>query len=411
MLRNDDAQRGVLLDRPHERLGVGHPALEAHGSLGHAGRLAPGRISARCERVLELVEVGPTRDQVDDALDRCGWRRSASPCGPVHDPDEHGLVVGDERGDAEGAMVGDAALVLLAERLERGAGRTSANTASASTPCSRRISRSTCSSRMSRLSSWRAAKSARCTRRKASGQRSRTAMPTCMASSDDAFSGSSHTSGSPSSTWTWFSENGHEGDVPVGARLEAGDHVLVGVAGEGAAVVPGDGELDRLMTALQPLPAVQDSGAASDVGRRRQGHELTADATEGDADGRADDDVGRVVDLHVDAAGGHDDRDRVVQRPERVVLGEQAGGAERRRGVAARKAAGAGRRRRSGRSVSHGGRVRRKNDLMTPLTSTDSRQRRRPGGPRRASRAPSAGPAAAPRISHTRLKSPRSDAT
>src|SRR5690606_19230741 len=35
---------------------------------------------------------------------------------------------------------------------------------------------------------------------------------------------------------------GHEGDVPGGAGAQAGDHVLVGVAGEGAAVVPGDGE-------------------------------------------------------------------------------------------------------------------------------------------------------------------------
>ena len=34
----------------------------------------------------------------------------------------------------------------------------------------------------------------------------------------------------------------HEGDVPVGTGAEAGDHVLMGVAGERAAVVPGHGE-------------------------------------------------------------------------------------------------------------------------------------------------------------------------
>ena len=83
----------------------------------------------------------------------------------------------------------------------------SANTASASRPCSTKISRSTASSRMSRLSSCRAVKSARCTRWKASGHESRTAMPTCMASRDGAFVASSQTSGWPSSTCAWFSEN------------------------------------------------------------------------------------------------------------------------------------------------------------------------------------------------------------
>src|SRR5690606_29400449 len=34
----------------------------------------------------------------------------------------------------------------------------------------------------------------------------------------------------------------HEAHVPVGAVAERGDHVLVGVAGERAAVVPGDRE-------------------------------------------------------------------------------------------------------------------------------------------------------------------------
>ena len=52
----------------------------------------------------------------------------------------------------------------------------------------------------------------------------------------------SQMSGSPSATCTWPSENGHERDVPRGAGPEPRDHVLVGVAGERAAVVPGDGE-------------------------------------------------------------------------------------------------------------------------------------------------------------------------
>src|SRR2546421_5511665 len=77
-----------------------------------------GLRSASDRRVLELVEVGPSRDEVDGALDRLGGEPGIA-ARAVHEPDEHGLVVGDERRHPEHPVVGDGTLVLLAERLER----------------------------------------------------------------------------------------------------------------------------------------------------------------------------------------------------------------------------------------------------------------------------------------------------
>src|SRR4051812_44483959 len=77
-----------------------------------------GWFSASDRGVLELVEVGPAGEQVDGALDG-GLRDRGVALGAVHEPDEHGPVVGDEGGDAPHLVVGRGPLVLLAERLQR----------------------------------------------------------------------------------------------------------------------------------------------------------------------------------------------------------------------------------------------------------------------------------------------------
>src|SRR4029079_15305757 len=70
--------------------------------------------------VLELVELGPTGEQVDDALD--GGPGAGGVGGTVHEPGEGGLVTRDEGGDAPDVVLGDGGLVLLADGLERLAG-------------------------------------------------------------------------------------------------------------------------------------------------------------------------------------------------------------------------------------------------------------------------------------------------
>ena len=98
--------------------------------------------------------------------------------------------------------------------------------------------------------------------------------PAWRASRPESSCGRSQMSVSPSATWTWPSENGHEGDVPVGAGLEAGDHVLVGDAGEGAAVVPGDGEGEghgwSNTGRRRGIPGGRRRGTRRSAGRRRQ---------------------------------------------------------------------------------------------------------------------------------------------
>src|SRR3954453_14998541 len=64
--------------------------------------------------VLQLVEVGPVGDGIDDAVDG-GDGELAVALRPGHHPDERGPAVGDEGGDAEDVMLGHAPLVLLAE--------------------------------------------------------------------------------------------------------------------------------------------------------------------------------------------------------------------------------------------------------------------------------------------------------
>src|SRR5205085_2223251 len=68
-------------------------------------------------RVLELVELGPAGDEVEDAVDRDAGPVGVA-TGAVHHPHEDGLAVGDERRHAENLMVGDRFLVGLPEHLE-----------------------------------------------------------------------------------------------------------------------------------------------------------------------------------------------------------------------------------------------------------------------------------------------------
>ena len=117
----------------------------------------------------------------------------------------------------------------------------SANTASASTPRRRGRSRTTVVVAELGPSSWRAVNRARCTARNRSGKWSRTTTPACRARRPVS-SRVSQMSGSPSSTWTWPREKGTKVTSQSAPPAEPVEDVLVGVAGERAAVVPGDGE-------------------------------------------------------------------------------------------------------------------------------------------------------------------------
>jgi hypothetical protein len=65
-----------------------------------AGCVAESR-SAGDRGALELVEVGPAGEQIDDALDRpYRCRRVGAWLGTVHQPDEDSLIFGDECGHA-----------------------------------------------------------------------------------------------------------------------------------------------------------------------------------------------------------------------------------------------------------------------------------------------------------------------
>jgi len=106
-----------------------------------------------------------------------------------------------------------------------------------------------------------------------------------------------------------------------------GDHVLVGVAGIGAPVVPGNGErrsghsypnaLSRRQIPLEP---------AAGRGSRTI---PPAQLAEKGADGHAGDHIGGVVNPDVNPAPGHHQGEAVVQGcPLLVTVGEEGSGAE-----------------------------------------------------------------------------------
>ena len=98
-------------------------------------------------------------------------------------------------------------------------------------------------SRMSSPSSWRAANRAWCTAPNCSGYWSRTTTPAARATRSPNFAGSSHTGVPPSGTWPWLRVKGRKVTSQSAPSAKPGQQVLVGVAGEGAAVVPCHGEM------------------------------------------------------------------------------------------------------------------------------------------------------------------------
>ena len=202
-------------------------------------------------------------------------------------------------------------LVLLADDLERAAVVDRGEHGVGVDAVAGRGPRATTSrSRRSRPWSWRAAKRARCTSGRPRGRcRARRCRPGGRAARCRS-SGRSQMSGSPSSTWTWPRENGTKRHVPVGAAGQAGEHVLVGVAGEGAAVVPGDGEgrswCAQRHAASRAFRPDRRGSAPEPLGDARPSDRARPTAPPTTSDG--------VVDLHVDAAGGHH-RGQAVLRP------------------------------------------------------------------------------------------------
>ena len=213
----------------------------------------------------------------------------------------------------------------------------SLNTASASTP----LASST--SRMLASSSWpcpgrgggRTGRA--CTARNCSGNLSRTTVPARRARSPlSSCRVDPRCRARPRHVHLSEGER-HEPDVPVGTALQAGDHVLVDVAGEGAAIVPGHGEVSHRAwpTGLAPevpfpgrivvMPPIAGAMAGWSAairdgpdpsGRRRRRPQPSAGA---------DHHVGGVVHPGVDAAGGDDGRRDQVQRGQRVVARRRAG--------------------------------------------------------------------------------------
>ena len=133
---------------------------------------------------------------------------SPSPLGAAHQPGEHGVVADDEGRHAEDVELLDAALVLLADRpwpARRRRPRPARRRRRHRPGPGRRGPRHR--SRRSPPSSWRAAKIDRCTARKCSGNRSRTATPAASDSRSAWWAGSSHVSW-PSVPMPWLRKYG-----------------------------------------------------------------------------------------------------------------------------------------------------------------------------------------------------------
>ncbi len=155
---------------------------------------------------------------------------------------EHGLVADDERGDAPHVVVERGGLVLLAHGVERGTiGDLGEHHVGVDA-----VGHEQRRARCPRRGAWRARggrrRASRCTARKASGKRSRTTTPARRASRPESSSGRSQIGRVAFGDVHLTEAERQEGDVPVGACRETVEQVQVGEAGEGAAVVPGDGK-------------------------------------------------------------------------------------------------------------------------------------------------------------------------
>ncbi len=79
-----------------------------------------------------------------------------------------------------------------------------------------------------------------CTAGNCSGMRSRATTPAARATRSGWAAGSSHAGVPPSGTWAWLRKKGTKVTSQGSPGVEAGEHVLVAVSGEGTAVVPGN---------------------------------------------------------------------------------------------------------------------------------------------------------------------------
>ena len=292
--------------------------------------------SARDRGVLELVELGkPSSRSRTRSIGRRAWAPSSP--GRSISRTKTASSPSDERRDAPDVVVAGGRLVLLAHGVERaavvdgGEGRVGVDAVARRAPPGRRPS-----SRRSRPWSWRAAKRARWTARNASG--CDVADDACRPGGPGGPSrpaGRSQIGGSPSSTWTWPSENGTKVTSQSAPSASPASEVLVGVAGEGAAVVPGHGEGGHVVvptsraepdippdSAGEPPDPLGDGGQDRCPPPRRRGRRRRGGSSRGPGWRRrprpARSTAGRA----------------------RLPVAQQRGGAEGGAGVAAREAAG-----------------------------------------------------------------------
>ena len=193
--------------------------------------------------MLELVELGPAVEQVEDPLDRGRDGAGASAAGrsirrtkTAWSPT---MKVGTPHTWWPLAAASWAACTAR-DRARRWRSRRTRRRRRRPAPPGPRAPAS--SSRSWPPWSWRSAKRASWTSRNRSGNLSRTTTPAWRASRPESSCQWPQMSGSPSATCTWPSENGTKVTSHGRPVAEPRDHVLVGVAGERAAVVPGDGE-------------------------------------------------------------------------------------------------------------------------------------------------------------------------
>ena len=142
---------------------------------------------------------------------------------------------------------------------------------SAASRCRASTARTTSGSLSWRPSSWRAAKSARCTAGKRIGmavpdddagpQRPQPGVVVGVLPDRRLALGDVHLR----------QRERDEGHLPVGPTRQCREHVLVGVAGEGAAVVAGDGECSARHELAQPVSRAGDSAGGRRPGSPRTG--------------------------------------------------------------------------------------------------------------------------------------------
>ena len=236
-------------------------------------------------------------EQIDHPLDGGPAERRVA-LGAVHQPDEGGLVADDEGRYAPDLVLLDGLGVLGlddAEGLARWPARRTRRRRRRRWRPARHAGGPR--SRSDSPSSWRMANSARWTAGNRSGNQSRTSAPDLEGEQPAVALGLVPDVGLAVLDVDLAEGEGDEAHVPVGSVGQAGEHVLVGVAGERAAVVPGDGEAQHGPYNPATTPAIPASRHLTVSRQGRPGSEAISPMAA--ADGRADDDVRGVVHPHV----------------------------------------------------------------------------------------------------------------